>query len=464
LLSEAISRFEEDDTTAAQPRADLDAVLARLERRFGPERSNTATGLAEIEIGGGRSPGREVPSNGQGELDVVLNPLWSNRGGRAYGDELTGALALRGSVSLGSNVAIGVAGRGSTLRASGVAPGRRGAVLDGAYLRVRLGSIALQMGRDSWWRHIGGDDVFLMSLDGPPLDLLRIVTDRPLSLPVLGDTEFAVTASDLGPNQNFPHAKLFGLNVTTRPASALRLGLTLVNKQTGKGAPAASFADRVKDISFLWDLFRVGRDYTFSEKMVSFDAQVVLSEISGVELFGEIAFTDFSADRLEDFLTTDTGYRLGVQFPRLGRSQRHSVELEAALTTLLLFRHEQFLTGFALDGFSQGSVLGPDGRRLVARYRYDAPASGWAAAVTTTLESRSVDLYEPVYDPINDVLDPGTFPHERRARARLDLTRWFDRVSGVELALGVERVGNFAFESGAARTNGSALVRVWRTF
>jgi hypothetical protein len=46
----------------------------------------------------------------------------------------------------------------------------------------------------------------------------------------------------------------------------------------------------------------------------------------------------------------------------------------------------------------------------------------------------------------------------------VDLRRWFDQVSGVELGLGVERVGNFAFASGATRTNASALVRVWRTF
>ena len=129
------------------------------------------------------------------------------------------------------------------------------------------------------------------------------------------------------------------------------------------------------------------------------------------------------------------------------------MELEAALTTLLLYRHDQFTTGFAVDGFSQGSVLGPDGRRVIARYRYDAPASGWAARVTATLESRSVDPYKA-----------GRLPHERRMRARLDLTRWFDQASGIELALGVERVRNFAFEADAMQTNRAVLVRLWRSF
>ena len=452
LVREARSRFE-SDASARPHRADLEAVLSRLAHRFGASRATVVTGLAEIEVGGGRSPGRGVPTNGQGELDIALNPLWSNRGGRAYGDELTGAVAFRASVSLGPNVAIGLAGRGSTIRASGVAPSRQGAALEGAFVRVRLGAIAIQIGRDSWWQLAGGDDALLMSRDAPPLELVRIVTDRPLSVIGLGDTEFALTVADLGPNQNFSHAKLFGLGVTIRPASSLRLGLTLVNKQTGEGAPSASLSDRVKDISFFWDLFRIGRDYTFSEKIASFDAEVVLSEVSGIGVFGEIAFTDLSADRLRDFLTTDTGYRLGVQFPRLGRSERHSVELEAALTTLLLYRHDQFTTGFAVDGFSQGSVLGPDGRRVIARYRYDAPASGWAARVTATLESRSVDPYKA-----------GRLPHERRMRARLDLTRWFDQASGIELALGVERVRNFAFEADAMQTNRAVLVRLWRSF
>ena len=463
LVREARLRFE-DDSSVGRPRADVDVVLSRLERRFSPEQINAVTGLAEIEIGGGRSPGRGVPTNGLGELDVVVNPLWSDRGGRAYGDELTGAVALRGSVSVGPNVAIGLAGRGATLRASGVTPRRRGAALEAAYVRVRLGSIAMQIGRDSWWQHTGGDDALLMSRDAPPVDLIRIVTDRPLSLIVLGDTEFALTVSDLGPNQNFPHAKLFGLSVTTRPASSLRLGLTLVNKQTGEGAPGASFSDRVKDLSFFWDLFRTGRDYTFSEKMFGFDAEVVLSEVSGVGLYGEIAFTDFATDRLGDVLTSDAGYRLGVQFPRLGRSERHSVEVEGAVTTSLLYRHHQFTTGWAVDGFSQGSVLGPDARRLAARYRFDAPATGWAAGLGATLESRSVDPHDVVQVPVKDISRAGTLPHEWRARARVDLARWFDQVSGIELTLGVERVRNFAFEADATQTNGSALVRLWRTF
>ena len=464
VLREARSRFE-NDSPAGRPRVDLEAVLSRLEHRFGASRANSATGLAEIEIGGGRSPGRGVPTNGFGaELDIALNPLWSNRGGRAYGDERTGALALRASAPLGPYLAIGLAGRSVALQASGARAGRRDAALEAAYLRAVLGRIAIQIGRDSWWQQPGGDDALLMSRDAPPVDLLRIVTDRPLSLRVLGDTEFAVTVADLGPNQNFPHAKLFGVSLMTRPASSVRLGLTLLNKQTGEGAPGASFSERLKDLSFFWDLFRKGRDFVFSEKLLGLDARVVLPDISGIELFGEIAFTDFATDRLGDVLTSDTGYRVGVHFPRLGKSERHSVEVEGALTAPLLYRHHQFTTGVAVDGFSQGSVLGPDGRRLIASYRYDAPASRWAALVTGALESRSVDPHETVYNPVKDIFRAGTLPHEWRARARVDVTRWFDQVSGMELALGVERVRNFAFEADASRTNTFALVRVRRTF
>ncbi len=61
-------------------------------------------------------------------------------------------------------------------------------------------------------------------------------------------------------------------------------------------------------------------------------------------------------------------------------------------------------------------------------------------------------------------MKPAHFPHEGRAQARVDLTRWFDPVSGIELRLGVERVRNSAFEANASRTNASPLVRLWRTF
>jgi len=463
LVREARTGFEGAALEGLR-RADIEAVLSRLERRFGDVDTRPVAGLAEIELGGGRSPGRGAPSNGLGELDVVVNPLWANRGGRAYGDQRSGAVAVRAATSLGKGVAVGVAGRGVALQASGVTPARRDGTIEAAYLRATVGRIALEVGRDAWWQQPGGEDALLLSRDAPPVDLLRIVTDRPLSAFLLGDVEFALTVADLGPNQNFPGAKLFVMNVTARPTASLRMGLTLVNKQAGEGAPDASTSDRLKDLSFFWDLFRVGRDYTFSEKLLGFDARFVLPGASGTALFGEIAFTDLGTDRIRDVLTSDTGYRLGVVLPRLGPSQRHSLELEGALTTALLYRHLQFTTGFAVDGFSQGSELGPDGRRLTARYRYDAAAAGWAVVGAAAVETRSVDPHEPAFNPVKDVFRAGSLPWEGRKRVRLNVTKWLDEFSGVDVGLGVERVKNFAFEGGANRNNVAVLVRVWRTF
>jgi len=231
---------------------------------------------------------------------VALNPLWANRGGRTYGDEATAAVSARIAFPLGSRVAVGLAGRGMGFRATGRVPRRRDGTVEAAYVRGTFGGLAIQVGRDAWWRGVGPAGGLLLSADAPPLNLLRFSTDRPLHLRVLGETEIAVTAADLGPSQNFPHAKLFAVTITGRPNSTVRLGVTLLNKQGGDGAPPAGRIERLKDLTFVWGLFRRGRDYTFSEKLLGLDVRFSVPDARGLQAFAEMTITDFVETRLDD--------------------------------------------------------------------------------------------------------------------------------------------------------------------
>jgi myo-inositol-1(or 4)-monophosphatase len=449
---------------SAVERADLEATLSRLERRFDGSRLDRAEATFELEAGGGKSPGHDLPENGLGGLDAVINPLWHDRGGRAYGDERTAALAGRLTVPLGTRVAIGVGGRAVTERSSGLGPRRPDGDLEAAYLRVRLGRMALQVGRDAWWQETGRTPSLLMSANGPSMNLIRLSTDRPLRLWFVGDTELSFTAADLGSGQNFPGANLFGVRMSSAPVETVRIGLMVLNKQGGRGAPAASVADRLKDLSFIWDLFRPGQVFEFSDKVAGVDTRILLDRESGLELFAEVVFNDFDHQRIGDVLANNAAYHLGFGAGRLGTLGRHGFVIDGLWTGSLMYRHHQFRSGQTKDGFIQGSDIGPDGRKLTARYSYSAPSQGWSGALATAYEDRSVDPYDVVFDPYRNFFRSGSLPHERRLRVEMRLTRRMTPLSGIEFTGGVERVTNFAFTDGADRTNGALLVRVWRTF
>jgi len=466
MVADAQAWLVQDDAHLAG-RPDLEAIVLRLRGRFAPEGSRRISAFLDAEVGGGDSPGRGYADNGIGELDAVANPLWAYRAGRAYGDRFTAAGSARLTVPLGERVAIGVAGRSSGVSHGGILAGDDGVAVEAAYLRAVVGRMALQVGRDSWSWGLGGPSSILMSDNGPPLDLIRLSTERPWRLAILGETELTVTVADLGPSQNFPGANLFGAKLSIRPTTSLRVGMSVLNKQMGGGAPDASTSERIKDLSFVWDLFRPGRDYVFSEKLISLDARAVFPERHGLEVMGEITLTDLGPDRIRDILQADGAYRLSAGFARLGKTGRHSVHLAGARVGPRVYRHHQFSTGLAVQGQLQGLELGPDGRSIALKYGYHPAARGWDGGLTLGFQDRSVDGFLDVYDPVLDfVHDPATDrPNGRRGRLEGRLARVASNgARGIELSGGLERVHDFANTLGVRRTNVAVLVRGWISF
>lgn len=440
--------------------ADVEAVLGRLEGRF--LRGGRGETQLEFEAGGGRSPGHTVPDNRLADVDLVVNPMWARRGGRAYADRWNAATAARHSQQIGDRVAIGVAGRASGGDWSGVESRRGGAVLEAAYARVGMGRLALQIGRDAWWSGRPGESAPLLGGDTPPVDLIRLSTDRPLGLRLLGDVEFSLVAADLGGGQNYPHAKLFGATLSTRPVEALEVGLTLVNKQGGEGAPAATLGARLRDLSFLFSTHDPGVP-GFSEKLFGMDAHLRIPSTGGGRLYAALAVTDFDTGRIRDILETESAITLGVELARLGASERHGIEFEYEWTGGMMYRHHQFTSGFAVDGFSQGSGIGPDGRGLTGRYSYRAPAQGWTLFLEGRGESRSIDPHDARPNP-RDVFRSGSLPHEERLLGRLGAELRLGEGTRLELSGALERVENFDYQADDRRTNSGFLVRFWRAF
>lgn len=439
-------------------RRDLTALLDGLDARFGEARQARPAATAEVEAGGGRSPGVAYPFDGTGQLDAVLNPLWSGRGGRAYGDEWAAAGAARVDAPLGGRAAVSGGVRAAAGGAGGLTPGRDEVAVEVLHARFVVGRMAVQAGRDHVWTGPGPDGGGLLGLNGPPLDLVRLATDRPLPLHVLGDTDLSLFVADLGPRHVFPHAKLIGALFTVRPAAGLDLGVTLLNKQGGEGAPEATVGQRIRDLFWVVDWFE-DEDPMISDKTAALHLR---QRFAGLALFGEVTLTDFDYKRRRHTFVSGAAYRAGVSLPRLGAGGRAGVHLEAARTGPLVYRHNQFITGSAVDGYVQGALAGPDSRALAARVTWDAPASGWSAEARLTGEWRNGDVWALEDSDLNRLRLVQARPDETRLRGEARLVRSLrDGAGGVEVRAGVERARNFGHEDGAARWNRAGLVRIW---
>jgi hypothetical protein len=283
--------------------------------------------------------------------------------------------------------------------------------------------------------------------------MVRVSTDRPLDLGFLGGAEFGLLAADLGPNQNFPHARLFGLRADVQPWRGVGFGVSVLNKQLGEGAPEATIGERVRDLTVLWGLI-LGDDVDrFSEKLVSLDMRARVPAARGLEVHAGMVLTDFDKDRVGDVLDSGGAYHVSVVVPRLGAGGRHSIAFDAVRLGPLVYRHSQFTTGLAVDGVLQGSALGPDARSLGVRYGYHALDPAWRVVASAAWETRRADRYDSRFEPHRDIYKTVDRPDESRLGTAVQFTRGLrDGRLWVEVGLGIEKVRGFAFEESAAQT------------
>jgi hypothetical protein len=440
------------------------AMIDRLDNRFGTNGSLlTVRGTVDVALGGGRSPGRTIPDNGVGEVDAVINPLWAYRNGREYGDRATAAAAGSLAVGIGRRWAVAFGFRAAAVDASGPLAGRRG--LETAYVRGVFGPWAVQVGRDAvaWgWAEPGG---LLLSGNVPPVNMIRVTTDRSLGMGSAGAADITLFAADLGPGQNFPHAKLFGARMELSPRPWLSVGVSALNRQMGEGAPHASVGERLRDLTLLWDLFSGEEQNQFSDKLAGADFRAAIGGLHGVQVRGEVVVTESVKDRLSNAFDAAAGYQLAVDFLDIGGGGRHGLSLTLQRLGPVVYRHGSFRTGLAVERMLMGSMQGPDSRGVTLRYQ--AHPSGWAARVRTavSLESRSADPHDVRIDPKRHVFRSGDRPNEQRVRVEVEASRplWAG-TGGVDLYLGLERVTRFEFETGPERTHGAVLLKFWRDF
>lgn len=419
-----------------------------------------------------RSPARAIPPNGVGGIDAFVNPLAAGRGGRRIEHGSNVALETEHSLALGP-IALAVRPRFEALRADGESSvSYRGDVAE-VYARLVVNKFALEVGREhlvwGFGRHAG----LAISTNAPGLDMVRLTTETPVTLPwifsALGPTTAQVFVADLGPEQNFPHAKLAGWRFTVQPWHSLEFSVQTLDHVGGSGAPPATFGERVADFIPLIDvLFQGEKDFQFSNKLSGAGVRWRVPDSRGLTVSYELLLDDFDVRRVKSSVWEDGGHMLALNLPRVTNDGRTSLDVEVHHTGLRFYEHSQFVSGLTSERWLIGDPLGPNGNAGYAHIGWQQSRES-RFALEAGWESRSGDRYATKSDAPDDagfrfelVQD---FPEETRARVGASWeSTGIAPLTQLLVEFAVERASNFAFQADANRTNVLGRIGLTRYF
>ena len=401
-------------------------------------------------------PTRLIPrDNGLGGIDATLNTLLELRQGRPLAQGYNAYLETNHTLE-SHYVAISVTPEILSVRPAGTSESNtlRLQELQG---RLLFKNVAVDVGREYLVWGQGRDVGMLNSNNSPALDLIKVSSEEPFYFPWLlhrlGPTRFSIFYSDLGADQNFPHAYAIGYKGTIAPTSLLELSASVYTKAGGEGAPRATMTARLIDLLPFLDasaynnVLGVRGKFQFSDHYAGIDGRLRLPALAS-SFYWELLLNDFDVRRLESVLWEDAGHVFGLDLPALSPSGSLRGSLEYHHTGVRYYEHEQFLSGQTVHHVLTGDPLGPDAQGVYANLDWSSSAFS-RLGLQLALERRSGDQY--VFIPE---------PHYGFRRTYLSPREWQGRVVGTwqllpkrnrlgALAqLGYERTRNFDFVAG----------------
>src|SRR5918999_4787091 len=240
------------------------AILAILRAEYGTD-GGGGTRLLESAAADWtwtNSPPRIVPSDELGGISAVTNPFVDYRLGRRYVDG--GNLALETTHRLRLLPVLAAAARVRTWN-GWAEPGDTGGhrlTAEALYGQLALRNLLVQIGRDHVFYGQGMRASLSVSGNAPALDMVKLASDLPFRMPWLlrglGPTRASFFLADLGERQNFPGAKLSGYKLSFVPTARVELGVSALNQTGGRGAPSASFGERLLDLVPIIDPLAIG--------------------------------------------------------------------------------------------------------------------------------------------------------------------------------------------------------------
>ena len=420
----------------------IGAALGALRDEGTSSRRPLLRGAWRADVSGTDAITERVASNGQGSIDAFTNPFEARRDGWRLEKGAAAAFAPTGAI-----VAAAYAAAVQPRFSSYVSAGRKERVWQGtlhrAYLRGRYRNVALAVGAEEMLWGQSPIGALFISGNAPAPPAIALSTDTAFVLPwwfrFAGPVRGTLIVADLGGKQVPPHAKLAAWQVSIMPWSRFELGVAVLVQTGGSGGPKASFLERVVDLFPVIDaLAPQHADLQISNKLAGGNLRWRFPELSGLDLYYELAIDDFDGRRLRSSMVDDAAHLLGARLPVLTSAGLFAFRAEWHKTSLRIYEHGQFQSGITYQSHIIGSPLGP---HAAAGYFAASWSSAPGASVELLLadERRDPAQYANIFTGPRDTgfqfVRLTDDPDVRRARALLRVERALG-AGAVRLAMG----------------------------
>ncbi|MBI4373291.1 MAG: hypothetical protein HY542_00285 [Deltaproteobacteria bacterium] len=318
----------------------VDQILARLKEEFHEELVDS--GRLEGERKSSRihpvekadfdytlldSPFRTVPrDNGLADTDAQINPLTAYRGGRHYVDGSTLGLETTHTAKLSKYLSLYARPRLET-SVPNTGAAEVNLLPQNLYAKTAYERFALQAGRDSLIWGQGEHGGLLLSDNARPLDMIKLGTDSPLSLPWIlkyaGPTGFQIFFAAMGPERNdYPNAILSGYKLTLKPVAFFEIAVNHVVMMGGDGANDPGFWEALGEFTGAKGTFTGNkRQDAFTNRLFSIEGRWTLPFFRNSVFYAEVGFDD-TYSTLKVLFEDNAMYLAGIYIPRLDASGR----------------------------------------------------------------------------------------------------------------------------------------------
>jgi hypothetical protein len=460
----ARARLDQPDDRSSERADEVNALVARLLTRFARDDASAAFNGPRIDLMDGAQLAvvstdavrRGFSGTYSDRLEATIDPLAAPRRiGLPEPHGQSAALELAQRVEATSWLAFYARERVEALLSGQTSGDRtRGALLR-AGMRLRAGNVAVNVGRDQLAWASSSDDGLFLAADAPALDQISLAGDQPFILPgflrALGPTQATLLLADLGPSAVRSHSMLLAYKVSVQPRPTLELGASFMNHFGGRGAPAASFGNRVIDFLPFVDIFR-SHNYTDSTRTLDVESDKLLGvsgrwridRLAGLTLATELLIDDFDVHRIPTLFGWDGSQTFAATLPSVARSPL-AVQLSATHMGVRTYTHGQLSNGITTRGQLLGDELGPDAKAFGAVLTWHASgAMRFGVDARTALYSKS---------EYHVVQEGDRFTNHRvgevtnELRDRLLASLEFQRPDGMALVAraGAERIRNADF-------------------
>lgn len=314
--------------------------------------------------------------------------------------------------------------------------------LNKGYLKLGGGSFELEVGRDAAWLGPGNRTAITLSNNSRNLDLVKLSSPEPISVPYLGALKYALLLSRLDrtdTNGIVRQPWFYTFKLAVKPTNSLEIGLNLGRQQGGPGVKN-SLGDTIRGLLG-------GTNADNSNSVAGFDLRLRIPRWNNMELYGELSGEDAAS-----FWPIVESYVAGIYLPNLTSDGRNELRFEYYYGNNILSTSGTFPGGYLYRGMNLGPFQGGAAQQLSVRItHFFSPRNYLSLDYVRTVRGNQGTVR------VNSLgnFDPqGTMQAKETANAgRVSWSFPVTRGLDMHALYGYERIENFNLRSGVDQNN-----------